>query len=536
MKLVDYFNPSLEEKTNSAWQKLRRKVATGMSLLMLTGVGMGMTNKPVDAYQHNSIKQGQKQSKKDSRYIIKPLNLMFYDLNGNPHKKPGYENLKEIPLIEKAVYLQYGWSVGIDAPIIVKDRFGNEDIYLDVLIRDQDTGEYLVNEITGRRAHSAKRIDPIAFRMKPGRIYDVIPVAEETAKVDERLIDWKKVNEIYSSVIMKIAVGETPRVVERKVPKYIYVEKEPKEKKIEEETRPSPAPAIKRIKETLVRVREKGVEEKIKEPSKVYLAARGAWIQGQKDYQLSEEFDPQEPFSGLFLTGELFHPNMHLWISYLQLKDNIQDIDMIGQVINKMFSQSSYGIGFSKGILMLELEGISAKNYFSTDYGQFNTYNFGYTNQLAESSYQGYFGNIGVLIPLSSDGKGFASSSYIQAGYGMGFGNVKYNYDDYLWNPLTIDSESITEKNFIKARFKTPYLDAVYSQSDGNNAEETLNQKRRGGDVVLKLPLSLISDKGILKNLQIIGYAGFTEIEDSNFEKFSAPRYGIGIGIDTKKK
>src|SRR4030042_1583965 len=46
MKVTDYFNQPLEDITNSGWNKLRKKAATGMTFLMLSGAGLGIMNKP----------------------------------------------------------------------------------------------------------------------------------------------------------------------------------------------------------------------------------------------------------------------------------------------------------------------------------------------------------------------------------------------------------------------------------------------------------------------------------------------------------
>jgi hypothetical protein len=530
MKVTDYLgeylnkgnNPaqSLEEKTDSAWQKVRKGMATGIALAMLGGASLGAISKPAEAQERARMSQTiveKKHRKLD--FTIYPMEMYYSDGRGLAFMVTDgkqYEVSSDAP----ELYIKPQTRNGLTTEILFKLQ--DKDAILNQYYMTDDKG-YITDRATGQRVKVIKEsFDIDDFNINPG----------EEVMCEVTYEDGNTIYQTMSFSVTKQIPEQDLEIAKKEAEKKQYEERakaeinkqlgsfviagKGKEKKQKKHLEASKAGVA-------------GTEQR--ETEKASLSSRfslkGAWLIGSEAYSLAEgaNSDPENNFNGLFFSGQYFHPNLNIWANFMSLTQDVDIIGVGGAPMKQKFSQTSLGLAARLGSFYVEGEMIDAQNYYKAFYNRPSAF------PLQESDYKGLFFDGGILI-LFGDGDGFASSSFIQAGYGLGLGKQKSKFTNGMWYDLTASSESITEKNFIKVRLKTPFLDGVYSQSNGENSDKSLHQKRSGGDIIVKLPLNTVLDGEIFKRLKLMGYLGYTNVDNARIKNYENTRYGIGIAFE----
>jgi len=531
MKVTDYLGEylndgdkspgELEEKTSSAWQKVRKGIATGISLAMLGSASLGLLSKPVQAQQRARASQTiVEKSKKKLDFTIYPVE-MYYANGQEPAFLVTDGKQYEVTLDAPELYLKPQTKNGLTTELLFKLQ--DKNVILNEHYMTDDKG-YITDRVTGKRVKIVdESFDIDDFGVSPGEEL----MCEDTYENDKTVLQTMRfslikqtLEEAQNEAEKKYYEDKAKAEINKQLGSFV-IAGEPKSKK---QTRQAEASRTEEATEA-PQEEEMAAQEKAQPHSRFSL--KGAWLIGNEAYSLAEGANsgPENNFNGLFFSGQYFHPNFTLWGNLMTLTQDVDIVGYSGAPMKRKFSQTSLGLAARVGIIYAEGEVIDAKNYYRTFYNRPSAF------PLQESDYNGIFFDGGLLIPFG-DGDGFASSAYIQAGYGMGFGKQKDKFTDGIWYDLTASSESITEEGYIKVRLKTPFMDGVYSQSNGENHDKTLHQKRWGGDITLKLPLSTVLDGEIFKRLKLMGYIGMTEVDNSRIKNYKNTRYGIGIAIE----
>jgi len=200
--------------------------------------------------------------------------------------------------------------------------------------------------------------------------------------------------------------------------------------------------------------------------------------------------DIEKNFSGFLVQGAYYQPNLRAWATIMnigydrRLKDD--------------FTQGTVGVDLALGPLVGEVEGIITSN-----------------------SYKGGFASGGLRFPFGK--KGYTSPVFVQATYGVGFGEG--NRSDHPGDEPV--HQHIKETNFISVHVKSPFIEGHYSQSTYDNDLKTLNGSRNSLGLTVMLPLSKISKN--LEGLSLTGYYGTSTINEACLKDFEIERYGVGI-------
>jgi hypothetical protein len=264
-----------------------------------------------------------------------------------------------------------------------------------------------------------------------------------------------------------------------------------------------------------------------------HFLVRGGALIGNEVYSY-DDCDCEEAFSGAFVSTEYLSPNIMVWGSILAQVKNEGITNYGGTDIHKLFQQANIGLAARKGIFYVDVDGRFSKHGYTEKDWMSRTYA---VTPLPESTYQGVFGTVGLVLQLSKDGEGF-EGSFIRAGVGGGYGNVSYScVSNNLMFDHTYDSDGILEK-VISAHLKTPLVELKYSQSQGDNAQHDLKRKTQTGLAILKLPLGemLGGKNSFLRNLDLIGEVGIAKVKDSILDNYENKWFAIGLQYEGKRK
>ena len=535
MKVVNPSNQSLEEKAETSWQKLKngfkKGFVTATSVLALLGIAAGMEARNIDASQYKATAKKQtqitnqntnKDKNKDKKgYIIKPVSVVFYDKTGKEYVKPEFTGLKEAHFLENAISLKPGESFGISSPKTSGSSEGK--LPVDILIQHQNSGKYLINEATGRRAFYANRIIPAYAGMKPGEIYNIWVVAEKGKKIK-------------AGVGMKVFVEPRPeqQVVEKivEVPHYVVVEKEmeaePKGKEPErkpasadrqplkrqpadrqptiEERATTPDEILRELQEDMAPLEEHEQKQRKKREQKPsVIEIKGGYVLEHESGELKNDTDPERTSKGLLVEGLIAGEDYQLWGTFLNLKYDDQILVPGGANIKNVFSEANLGgeIGYGPFIAGLE--------YIRTNNEWVPTRTPLWAPPMHKYVFNGIYGGAGIKL-------GNFNESFLEALYYYGKGNLSERINRpgaNFMEDLKIDSQSITEQ-FVKVHGKINignlYLEGIYTSgkySPFNGTRETFGGKGM-------VSLGLLSDS--LKNMYLGLLYHESKAEDNNMK------------------
>ncbi|MBN2052075.1 hypothetical protein JW756_01095 [Candidatus Woesearchaeota archaeon] len=418
--LGSYLKESLEEKTCTGWQKFKKGVTTGITLLMLSTASAGILNQP--AYAHHKEKKKQEQTVKKEE------------------KEPGF----------------FGIAINYWRDVI----FGKKE----------------------------KKTQP---QKKPSKS--------------------KTYNSQTSKTIPKKTASTTQK---QEAPQPV-----PPEPQIIINVYQLPRPANQGAQSTVrtnPQTTPKIVKKERKLPGMVVDFKLGYIMEGRTIVR--EEQDPQESNQGVFAQAEIMNPGFRLAGNIFWTRNPKTERWYGGNILNNRILQTNIAAdyilaNFLNAKLMLEH---ASSNFISQDDVSFRA-------GLPSTSYTLIRAGGGVNIPLKKDSPDW----YAQAIYFFGRGNEKFNVES-SYGKVTREAVPFNTSGFL-IRLKTPYCSINYNNESYDDREKTLGGTKNSFSATLDLPLSIVDNKSVLKNMYLFGGYFTTSLKDNNIE-FDNDGMIIGLG------
>jgi len=520
---------SLEQETRRGWQSLRRKVATGMTFLMLTSAGIGMLHKPgytnprlstnsalitqdEDNKEKKSVwdkirgvvrrdKQEEKKERerkdgkpgiRGSNYTIRPLEVIV----GND--KPRYlkhGQLIEIPYDKTFRVTPQTNKQGMRTEFLLKLP-GLSNHTLNEKYRTDDKG-YICDTSGNRVVISYGRIDLEELGIKPGQRV----VGQMTYETPTRAFQT-------AEIIIRRGDKPTP------TKPVITPEARVKEAKPKSQAKPSPKPSLEKIKEHFVR----GERQKEKEQAKnagLFLLKAG-YVLENETAEIRETSDPERNSSGFLGEAVFANKNYQVWGTFLHLGYDDKILVPGHAQLRNVFNEMNMGFELKHGFFVVGAEYIKTSNEWVPDVFPV------WSPPMNKYDYNGFFGGAGV-------GLGNFNESFVECLYYYGKGSLKEKISipgQYFLNDLTIDSEALKESFYkIHGRLdlKDFYVEGIYTQGRYDNTAKTLNGEAETIGGKIGVSLGLISPK--LSNAYIGAFFHKLTRKDNNLE-FSNELWG----------
>jgi len=539
MQLTDYFNQSLEEKTDGGWNKLRKRAATGMTLLMLSSAGLGLLNKPSyatpnPAFEASLTANADDQSiwnrimgvfkKKDKKkkevqkteqtkpepakqkstpavkpedYIIKPLEVIIgnneprYVRQGETTIIPYDQTFSVTPQVNKA-----GMRTEFLLKLTDKNRILNDKYQTD------DKG-YITDRFGHKIAFTYGRIDLDEFGIEPGEklegqmTYEKIDLVLGTAKIEL---------ERGKPALVPQTHAQTPK----------------------EEPKPCPKPVLDKMAKSFVSVEERHSRQRAKSP--MLFSLKGAYVLESESFE-AEEQDPGRTGKGWLFEGLLAGKNYQLFGTGLSYSYDDR-IPVFGGSLKQVFSEFNAGLEFK----VLEIGRLGFEYIHTNKEWVPVRYRHVWTPYMDKFVFNSFSGGVGLGI-------GDFNKSFIEGLIYYGKGNLK----EVLNLPgreelggFIIESESITEKFYKihgRAEIGPLLLKGIITSGSYDNASKTLDGVRDAYSGEALVSLGLLSDS--LKNVYVGAFVHHLNVKQGGTELFTQDLWGpiliINIPLDSRK-
>ena len=540
MKVVDYFDQSLEEKANSGWNNLRKKAATGMTFLMLSSAGLGILNKPSyatpnpayetvsttndddqsiwdritgvfkkkkkkEVVQTTPVKQKATQIIRSEDYIIKPLEVIIgnnesrYVRQGETIVIPYDQTFSITPQVNKA---------GMRTELLLK--LADKNVILNDKYQTDDKG-YITDRFGNK----------IVF------IHGAIDLGEMGIMAGEKLegqMTYESMNNVYGTGKIGLERGRPAGVpqIQSQVPEEEMAE--------QEEPKPSPKPVL----DKMTRDFEPVEECKPKHKPQTLFSLKGAYILESESTKVDEQEQANSQEKGRTGKGWLFEG---LWagenyqIFGTGLSYSYDDyFPVYGGNLKQVFSEFNAGLEFK----ILEIGRLGVEYIHTNNEWVPTRYTHVWTPYMDKFVFNSFSAGAGLGI-------GDFNKSFIEGLIYYGKGNLK----EVLNLPsrpelggFILDSESITEK-FVKLHGKADLgallLKGIYTSGSYDNKAKTLDGTREAYSGEALVSLGLLSDR--LKNVYLGAFMHHLNVKQGGEELFSQDLWGpiLIINIPSRK-